>query len=319
MKVSQQRKEAVGHSHGKIILMGEHSVVYGEPAIALPFSAVDITAHVWEEGNALRVTCAFYDGLVHQMPKVWESLKHAIRFSLYRVGAPTDPGIHIEISSTIPAERGMGSSAAVAVAIARAVFAYYGKPLSAKDLWDIVQTSEKIAHGNPSGVDAATTSGHRPVYFVKGAPIESLSIQMKGFLVVADSGQTGNTLEAVSDVAHLLEHSPAYKIWIDRLGEATRLAKEAILNKDLVLLGQQMTTAHHDLQALGVSEAKLDHLVEAALTAGALGAKLTGGGRGGCMIALVETKEAAVSLTQALHSAGAHQTWIQDLGEYDEV
>lgn len=76
------------------------------------------------------------------MPKIWESLKHAIRFSLYRIGAPTDPAIHIKISSTIPAERGMGSSAAVAVAVARALFAHYEKILTDKELWEIVQSSE---------------------------------------------------------------------------------------------------------------------------------------------------------------------------------
>ena len=109
-----------GKASGKIILMGEHAVVYGQPAIAMPFSAVEVCATVRKTGTALSVSCAFYEGLVHQMPKIWESLKHAIRFSLYRIGAPSDPPIHIKIESSIPAERGMGSSAAVAVAVARA-------------------------------------------------------------------------------------------------------------------------------------------------------------------------------------------------------
>ncbi|MGZ7140731.1 mevalonate kinase family protein, partial [Streptococcus pyogenes] len=82
--------------------------------------------------------------------------------------------IHIDIDSTIPAERGMGSSAAVAVAIARALFAFYQKELTDQELWDIVQSSEKIVHGNPSGVDAATTSGKQPVFFIKDKTIQPL-------------------------------------------------------------------------------------------------------------------------------------------------
>lgn len=306
---------AVGRSTGKIILMGEHAVVYGQPAIAMPFSAVEITATVHQQGDALSVTCDFYQGLVHQMPKIWESLKHAIRFSLYRIGAPTDPAIHIEISSTIPAERGMGSSAAVAVAVARALFAYYQKDLSDSELWDIVQSSEKIAHGNPSGIDAATTSGKSPIYFTKGQPIDPIDLHLNAYLVVADTGVTGNTLEAIQDVAALLEEKPEVRQLVEELGHLTRQAKDDLVHDRAELLGQKMSQAHAYLKELGVSDLSLDKLVSLSQAAGALGAKLTGGGRGGCMIALVKTKKEAQDLASQLEEAGARQTWIQYLGE----
>ncbi|HFI0716313.1 TPA: mevalonate kinase [Streptococcus suis] len=308
----------VGKANGKIILMGEHAVVYGQPAIAMPFSAVEITAQVRAQGQALSVACDFYEGLVHKMPKIWESLKHAIRFSLYRIGAPTDPAIHIEISSSIPAERGMGSSAAVAVAVARALFAYYEKELTDSELWDIVQSSEKIAHGNPSGIDAATTRGKSPVFFIKHQPIEPLELKLRAHLVVADTGVTGNTLEAISDVADLLEKKPEAIKLVEELGNLTRQAKEDLATDQAELLGSRMNQAHVLLQKLGVSDPSLDKLVSLAQENGALGAKLTGGGRGGCMIALARTAQDAQKLAQILDQAGARQTWIQYLGETND-
>lgn len=306
---------AIGTSTGKIILMGEHAVVYGQPAIAMPFSAVQITAEVRKEGQALSVSCDFYQGLVHEMPKIWESLKHAIRFSLYRIGAPTDPAIHIEISSTIPAERGMGSSAAVATAVARALFSFYQRPLSDEDLWDIVQTSEKIAHGNPSGIDATTVTGTDPVFFIKGQAIEPVDLSLDAYLVVADTGKTGNTLEAITDVALLYQGRSEVESWVQAIGDLTYRARDYLVHNQAALLGQVMNQAHTHLQNLGVSDESLDRLVEIARVTGALGAKLTGGGRGGCMIALANTKEEAKEIAQALAGAGASQTWTQYLGE----
>lgn len=306
---------AIGKSTGKIILMGEHAVVYGQPAIAMPFSAVEITARVCEQGEALSVRCDFYQGLVHEMPKIWESLKHAIRFSLYRLQAPTDPALHIDISSTIPAERGMGSSAAVAAAVARALFCFYQTPLSSEELWEIVQSSEKIAHGNPSGIDATTVTGNSPVFFIKGKPIEPLALRLDAYLVVADTGKTGNTLEAITDVALLYQRRKDVRHWIDSLGELTLQARDYLADNQAVSLGSVMNQAQDYLQALGVSDERLDTLVSVARQSGALGAKLTGGGRGGCMIALARNQKEAQKIAANLEKSGARKTWIQYLGE----
>lgn len=319
-------KQAQGAAAGKIILMGEHAVVYGQPALALPFVAVQVLSTVSEKVGDLSVNCAFYDGLVHEMPKVYESLKHAIRFSLYRLGEPQNPPIHVEITSTIPAERGMGSSAAVAVAVARSLFNFYGKELTDKELWDIVQSSETIAHGNPSGVDATTISRNQPVFYIKDQPLEVLNFNLSAYLVVADTGQLGHTLEAVRHVEDWVQvetrgtadlpFSPMSHL--AALGELTNQAKQYLIADQPKELGNLMTRAQVYLADLGVSNQDLDRLVKVALENGAFGAKLTGGGRGGCMIALTADKLTAQHLTQKLTEAGAKQTWLQWLGAEGE-
>lgn len=328
---------AVGRATGKVILMGEHAVVHHQPAIALPFSGVSVQAHIQKSRHPLSINCEFYSGVAYQMPEVLKSLKFAIHKSLQviqdlrpdlavrpttrsywrgedvAIGKSTFaqcPYIHIEITSSIPAERGMGSSAAVAVAVVRGLFAYYHVPLTDAMLWELVQASEKIAHGNPSGIDTATTSGKSPVYFIKGNPIETMTVDMDAVLIVADTGQTGHTLEAVRAVQHLLDTDTAatHRI-IAEIGTLTQQARLALEHNQPEVLGALMTENHRLLQQLDVSNNALDTLVDCALTHGALGAKVTGGGRGGCMIALAHNLEDATTISQALAQTGAKTTW----------
>lgn len=329
-------KTAVGKSTGKVILMGEHAVVHHQPAIAIPFSGVEVQAHVQKSKHPLSISCEFYSGVAYQMPEVLKSLKFAIHQSLTMIQQarpelairPTTrsywrgehiatgkssfahcPYLHIEITSSIPAERGMGSSAAVAVAIVRGLFAYYNEPLTQEVLYSIVQDAEKIAHGNPSGVDTTTTSGKSPVYFVKGKPIEEIELQLDAVLVVADTGMTGHTKEAVQAVQEKLTNEPQTAHIIHQIGHLTQEARMALEQNRPERLGELMTQNHHLLQQLDVSNQALDSLVTTALQYGALGAKVTGGGRGGCMIALARNLDDATTISQALAANGAAQTW----------
>ncbi|MGX7203236.1 mevalonate kinase [Enterococcus plantarum] len=310
------KKEKTGHGRasGKIILMGEHSVVYGEPAIAFPFQETYISTKVEPDTNML-VDCHYFCGELSEVPPQLKSVKEVIKQTLNVLHKEKET-FKITITSTIPAERGMGSSAAAAVSIVRALFDYFDMPCTQSELLPLVNRAEKIAHGNPSGIDAAATSGNDSLFFIKGQPIESFPMNVSNaYLIVADTGIKGQTRAAVSDVAHLFEQNKQrVSQHITELGHLTKLAKQAILTDDVYLLGKIMNQAQVQLKALTVSNDQLDQLVVTARENGSLGAKLTGGGRGGCMIALADSKEQAVKIATAIEAAGAKATWIQSLG-----
>lgn len=309
-----------GESSGKIILMGEHAVVYGEPAIAFPFYATKATASLETLGSAGydQLSSSYYKGELSKAPHALKNIKQLLASLKKRHHVSTN--LLLTIDSTIPAERGMGSSAAVATAITRAFYDYLGVPLSRDTLLEWVQISEKIAHGNPSGIDAAATSSLEPIYFTKGHPFDYFSLNIDAFLIVADTGIKGQTREAVKDVAHLFEKNPhetGQKI--QQLGYLTKQAKQAIIQNAPEELAQVMNQSQQLLKSLTISNDFLDLLIQTAQDAGALGAKLTGGGRGGCMIALAKTKKEAQEISQALLQAGAAETWIQGLGVHTYV
>lgn len=292
--------------------MGEHSVVYGEPAIALPFYATQIVVTI-EPAKESLIDSSYFSGKLQEAPASLSNLQQLIKklqdFFLDLAG------VKITIESTIPPERGMGSSAAVAVALTRSYFDYKDVPLSDVQLLSFVNFSEKIAHGNPSGIDAAATSGTSPLYFIKGQTMDAFPLNLDAYLVVADTGIKGQTRAAVADVAKLMQTDETKYLKLTALlGVLTEEARNAIINNNALHLGKLMDRAHHCLQHLTVSNDTLDHLADTAITNGALGAKLTGGGRGGCLIALAEDRKAAEKIATALEQQGAVKVWIQKLG-----
>lgn len=305
---------ATGTAHGKIILMGEHSVVYGQPAIAVPFPAVSVTVTITPSAGPVTIESDYFNGELAEAPAALENLQVAVREACAALSQePAD--FHLRVDSTIPPERGMGSSAAVAAAIVRSIFNYFNEDLPYEQLLDMIDSAEKIAHGNPSGIDARMTSSETPIYYQKGSPFERVDFNLDAYMIVADTGQKGQTLKTVGDVGVLSNiYIEEAAVIHQRLGNLVDNARAAIEAGDAVQLGEYMRAAHSQLMTLTVSNKKLDHLVAAALFAGALGAKLTGGGRGGCMIALAGDKETALTIAEALEEAGADQTWITPLG-----
>ena len=290
------REVGVGQAHSKIILIGEHAVVYGYPAISLPLLEVEVTCRVVPATTPWRL---FEE----------DTLSMAVYASLEYLNIK-DAYIRCQIDSAIPEKRGMGSSAAISIAAIRAVFDYFEAELPRDVLEILVNRAEMIAHMNPSGLDAKTCLSDQPIRFIKNVGFEELAMDLSAYLVIADTGVYGHTREAIQVVESKGKEALPF---LYALGELTQQAEEAIKARDAVMLGEILTKAHGNLKEIGVSSLEADALVETALQHGALGAKMSGGGLGGCIIALVADYHQAQDLAERLEEKGAVQTWIESL------
>jgi len=305
------KKIASGTSHAKVILTGEHAVVYEQPAIALPLPDMSLNVTITERHHGQIIMAPVYHGPLSEMAEMYEGVRQLIVRLLQHFNAP-DLAFKLKITSTIPEERGMGSSAASAVAITRAFFSYFDAELTNSELQKWASIEESITHGSSSGIDAATVAHDVPIWFIKGQVTTTIPMDLSATLIIADTGIHGQTGLAVSVVRQKLEFNEDNATQrIERLGDISSLAREALANNDVISLGSAMNDAQENLSALGVSHPELDKLVTAARNAGALGAKLTGGGVGGAMLALTDTPEKTSSVVAALERAGARDVWVQ--------
>jgi mevalonate kinase len=210
----------------------------------------------------------------------------------------------VRLDSTLPVAAGLGSSAAISVALLRGLAAHLGIDLTYPHLSELAFELEKFFHGTPSGIDSSVIALGRPVYFVRGQPPEPLQPARPLQLVIADSRQPSDTAQVVAEVRAAREQDPLrYQRLFEEIGQIAARARQQIEGNG-ESLGALMDENHARLADLGVSSDRLDDLVAAARKAGAQGAKLSGAGRGGNVIALVEagTREA---VGQALLRAGA--------------
>lgn len=308
------KQQGIGTSHAKIILMGEHSVVYGQPAIALPLPSVRLTATLTSrQDNQQLFKSRYYHGDLENLPSSMAGIKKLVEALSARFNAQ-ERGWDLTVESQLPAERGMGSSAASAIAIIRAFFDYYDEPLDRTVLLQLADIEEQVTHRSPSGLDAATVSSEKPLFYIKGRIGVPIEMNLDASLVIADTGIKGATKEAITAVKDELKTNKEYaETHISHLGELVNQTKNYLAKNDVEHLGEALNFAQTDLAALNVSDPSLDHLIHIARDNGALGAKLTGGGRGGCMIALARTAMGARRLASILKENGAQQVWLQPL------
>ncbi len=297
---------------GKIILFGEHAVVYGRPALAVPVTQVHADVEVVKSTRpGIWIDAADVDlhAELNTLPSDHPiaSVIHNFLF-LWRVSP--FPDLAVRISSTIPVASGLGSGAAVTVALTRALASHFNHPITDEDVNVFAYEIEKLHHGTPSGIDNTVITYASPVYFIKGNPIETFRVAKPFTIVIGDTGIRAPTRESVGDVRKLWEaNKPLWEVIFDQVGEIARAAREAIESGDTDQLGELMNENHALLQELTVSSPELDVLTAAARQAGALGAKMSGGGRGGNMIALVPPG-LADEIARALQRAGAQHTII---------
>ena len=309
---------------GKIILFGEHAVVYGRPALAVPVAQVHADVDVSDSSRkGIWIDAPDIDlhAELNTLPSDHPiaSVIHNFLF-LSRVPHPSPlsqrergtkiPNLKIKITSTIPVASGLGSGAAVTVALTRALSSHLAYPMSDEEVNAFAFEIEKLHHGTPSGIDNTVVTYAKPVYFVKGQTAETFSGKSPFTIVIGDTGISAPTKESVGDVRKLWEADKAnWESMFDDVGKIVNEARKAVESGQWESLGELMNQNHTLLQKMTVSSPELDNLVSAAINAGALGAKLSGGGRGGNMIALVE-KEKAPVISEALLSAGATRTII---------
>lgn len=298
---------------GKIILFGEHAVVYGRPAIASPLSEVRARAIVETSPRPGIHLIAPDLNVVRHLADANEQDPFALAVRQVQTAAnlPTLPDLTITVTSQIPIASGLGSGAAITAAVIRALGTYLGLTDLLTDEWisDRTFEVEKVHHGTPSGIDNTVVTYERPVYFVRQQPrnrIETFHVARPLHLLVADTGVRSSTKIPVGDVRRQWQADPRrFEALFDACGRITQLARVAIETGDVTAVGHLMGENHVVLQDMTVSSPELDTLVDAALHAGALGAKLSGAGRGGNMIALVNGEAQATAVVDALRHAGA--------------
>ncbi|USS87522.1 mevalonate kinase [Fructilactobacillus hinvesii] len=308
------KKKATGVSHAKVIFLGEHSAVYRQPAIVFPVPQATVTATIMRSPQSETIICSdYYSGKVTGLPASMAGITTLLNQLQVELN-PTEIPLELTINSTIPLGRGMGSSAAIASAIIRSYFNFFEVPLSREQLTKYTDIEEHITHGNPSGIDAQTVNANHPILFEKQQFID-FTPPLTGFLIIADTGRASNTKTAVTQVHEFLTADPVREELITRLGTLTERVKENLAQQDLIQTGKNLTEAQEILATLGVSTPEIEQLITTANRAGALGAKLTGSGLGGCIIALAPDYPSAQHIASDLQKQGAHQTWIQSLAD----
>ncbi|MGW0792240.1 mevalonate kinase [Streptomyces sp. NPDC002911] len=311
------RSIGTGRAHAKAILLGEHAVVYGAPALALPVPQLTVMASA---GWSPHTTDDQYDVLFTMTGSASPPLVTEASSSLQRLvtevrtflGVLESPHLDVIVDCAVPPGRGLGSSAACARAIVFALADLFGREMPESAAYDLVQRAESVAHGRASGVDARTVGASAPLLFQHGE-VHELPVNVDGLFIIADSGDMGRTKDAVQLLrAAFRKQAGAQEKFVRRASELTDQARRALAEGRPEELGNCLTDNHELLRTAGLSTGRIDALVDAALAAGSLGAKITGGGLGGCAIVLTRMEQAR-EVTRRLHEAGAAQTWALPL------
>ena len=314
---TKSAKESVSDSvegigHGKIILLGEHSVVYGRHAVAVP-APVNIRTKVQDTEDEILLMIPSW-GVEYRLdknPEKRQSFEKPAGLILDQMGL-SKQGMKIEVFSDIPRGMGLGGSAAIAVSIIKALNNHFKLALNQGEINQMALESEKIAHGNPSGIDNTMATYGHPLIFRNGDNplIEPLNINETFSILIGFSSTEGLTAKTVGIVRDLWRKNPGvYEKIFDEIDSLALQSIQAIQNNDFDLLGELMNINHGLLNTLQVSTPELERLIMIARESGALGAKLTGGGGGGAVIALCKD----IDITKSAIESEGYETLVVEI------
>jgi len=296
---------AEGVAAGKVILLGEHSAVYDKHVVALPLNeAVRATVSDSDNGTTVDLVEPAGPRRLDLTTSPGTGLAAMLDLIVSSLNVPRQE-FAIRITVRIPAGMGLGSSAAFAVAIIRALVAHRGLKLDDAAVNRLAFDCEKLAHGTPSGIDNTLATYGKPVLYQRSAepPTRLLELREPPPIVIASSGRPGITRDQVAGVQARRARQPQRVDALFEEMDALSLdGARALQAADYAVLGELMNLAHGYLNAIGVSTPALEAMVATARSAGAVGAKLTGAGGGGSMVALCPGTETQVA--NALESAG---------------
>lgn len=311
----QQAAAATGDAHGKLILVGEHAVIHGFPAVAIPLSTVSAAAIYRGRRGPFRLITRFGAGDLVSGPEPVAGLRACLRATFAALDlAAVDH--ELVVRGSIPIGVGLGSSAAVAVASVRAIFAAAGTVPDPGMLRDLADIAEQHAHGSPSGVDVAAVSLDAAICFTRDNGPEPVRLGGALTLVVADSAIPSRTRDAIAHVRACEARFPRRTgQLLAKIGGLAGPMRSALEQGSPELAGRVLDRAQDALQALNLGVPGTDRLVEAARRAGAWGAKATGAGLGGSVVAVARGSSAAGAIKRAFLGAGARHSWIVTIGK----
>ena len=296
-----------GIGFGKAILLNEHFVVYGVPAIVSAIGKYTVAklnpidTPGWTITDDRKATPKYKEDKIDQQ-------KDSIDRILKKMGIDLSKnGIEILLNGTLYCASGIGASAASCVAIARALSEHFNLNMSDDEINDVAYEGEKGYHGSPSGIDNTASTFGGLIWFEKGENkiMDKISIPAPIEIVMGNTGKVADTAAAVAGVRERREKNPEkYKEIFDRAENIAYLARNALKNEDHNELGKLMNENHKLLQQIEVSSKELDFLVKLARDQGAIGAKLTGGGLGGSIIALTPGKNLQEEVANAIEKEG---------------
>nr|AHX39396.1 hypothetical protein wt6.19c [Streptomyces sp. WT6] len=308
----------VGEAHGKVILLGEHAVVYGAPGVALSVPSAACRAEARFGPPASRGLVSFRLLAADSVRSATDvnvpaGLRVLVASCLRRAAADPPCGIGLTLHSAIPVGCGLGSSAAYARACAVAMGRLLELRLGPSDVFDLTQEAEQVSHGRSSGIDAHATGGRGLLMLDQGV-VRAPEVSGQAWVVVADSGTSGSTREAVEMLRASFALNPVRRrSFLTRSRRLTAEGLDGLASGRPKQLGRALTGTHTLLMEQGLVNGPVRVLVDGALAAGALGAKMTGGGLGGCVLALAGTPAQAELLVRRLRRYGARRTWIAPL------